>query len=219
VRLSGDGLERLDFLPGQDMAISVPAGDGDTVRRRYTIRSLRPEERAVDLHFVLHGDGPAARWAAQARPGVRIDAIAPRGKITLDRRARWHLFAGDDAALPGIAAMVEALRPGTRAHAVVEVDGTEDEQPLAAPAGVSLEVTWLHRGGAEPGTSDLLAREVAGFRPPSGPGHAYLAGEYGVVHAMRRALAENGLEREQISPKPYWRLGRRNMPHGEPERD
>ena len=219
VRFSGDGLEHLDHLPGQDMAIAVPAADGATVRRRYTIRSLQREARLVDLHFVLHGDGPAARWAAAAEPGVPVDAIAPRGKITLARDAEWHLFAGDDAALPGIAAMLEALPAGARAHAVVEVDGPEDEQPLAAPDAALLEVTWLHRGGVEPGVSDLLAREVAAFRPPDGRGHAYLAGEYGVVQALRRTLDETGLPREQISPKPYWRLGRRNMPHGEPERD
>lgn len=219
VRLSGEGLAALDHRPGQDMAIAVPAGDGTTVRRRYTIRALHAAESFLDLDFVLHGDGPAARWAAAAEPGVRVEAIGPRGKITVDPEAGWHLFAGDESALPGIAAMVEALAPGSSAHAVVEVDGPLDRQPLAAAEGVELEVTWLHRAGAEPGRSDLLARAVAGLETPAGRGHAYVAGEYGVVQALRQVLGDLGLPREQISPKPYWRLGRRNMPHGEPERD
>lgn len=219
VRLSGDGLAGLDHRPGQDVAIAVPAGDDTTVRRRYTIRALHPAEGLVDLDFVLHGDGPAARWAASAAAGVRVDAIGPRGKITVDGDADWHLFAGDDAALPGIAAMAEALPPGSTAVALVEVDGPQDEQPIVAPEGVRLEVTWLHRAGVEPGRSDLLVQAVSEVRPPAAAAHAYVAGEYGVVQALRPVLAEIGLSREQISPKPYWRLGRRNMPHGEPERD
>jgi NADPH-dependent ferric siderophore reductase len=219
VRLSGEDLAALDHRPGQDMAIAVPAGDGTTVRRRYTIRALHAAEGMVDLDFVLHGDGPAARWAAAAEPGVRIEAIGPRGKITVDPRADWHLFAGDEAALPGIAAMVESLAPGSVAIALVEVDGPRDEQPLEAPDGVLLELTWLHRAGVEPGRSDLLARAVREAETPAGRGHAYAAGEYGVVQGLRQTLGQLGLAREQISPKPYWRLGRRNMPHGEPERD
>jgi NADPH-dependent ferric siderophore reductase len=53
---------------------------------------------------------------------------------------------------------------------------------------------------------------------PAGSGHAYLAGELGVVAAMRRTLVERGLTPEQISAKPYWRAGRANAAHGEPER-
>lgn len=219
IRLSGEDLASLDHRPGQDMAIAVPGGDGSTVRRRYTIRALHAAEGLVDLDFVLHGDGPAARWAAAAEAGVRIEAVGPRGKITVDPEADWHLFAGDEAALPGIAAMVESLAPGSSARAIVEVDGPQDEQPLVAPAGVPLELTWLHRAGVEPGRSTLLARALGEVELPAGLGHAYAAGEYGVVQALRQAIAGRGLPRERISPKPYWRLGRRNMPHGEPERD
>ncbi len=35
---------------------------------------------------------------------------------------------------------------------------------------------------------------------------------------MRQALLARGMEAGQISAKPYWRVGRANAAHGEPER-
>lgn len=218
IRLAGDELGTLVHLPGQDMAIAVPLEDGTTVRRRYTIRHFDAAEGTADLDFVRHGDGPAARWAAAAAVGEALEAIAPRGKITPAAGDPWHLFVGDDTAVPGVAAMIEALPAGSRATALLEVDGAADELPLAAD-GVSLEVAWLHRDGAPPGGAERLLGALAELDLPEGHGHAYLAGEFSLVHALRRALAERGLEKEQVSPKPYWRIGRRNMAHGEPERD
>jgi len=49
-------------------------------------------------------------------------------------------------------------------------------------------------------------------------GHAYLAGELGVVCELRRILLGRGLSADQISAKPYWRAGMANASHGEPER-
>jgi NADPH-dependent ferric siderophore reductase len=219
VTFEGEGLEELVHLPGQDMAITVPAGEGETVRRRYTIRSLDRAGGRVSLDFVLHGDGPAARWVSSVERGAVIEVVAPRGKITVDAEADWHLFVGDETAIAGVASMVAALREGTRAIALLEVEGREQEQAIEAAAGVAVETIWLHRLGVPPGESDLLPAAIADLEFPEGAGHAYLAGEYSVVQLLRRTLQERGLTQQQISPKPYWRLGRRNMAHGEPERD
>lgn len=219
VRFTGQAIGGLEYLPGQDMAISVPAGDGETVRRRYTIASLDRERGLLALDFVRHGDGPAARWAAAAAPGDRLAAVAPRGKVTVVAGAAWHLFAGDETALPAFSAMAGALGPGQRAIVILEVGDAAEERPIVTPPGVDLGLAWLHRGGATPGHSTALADALAAAELPPGEGHAYLAGEFGAVQAARRLLQDRGLSPARISPKPYWRLGRRNMPHGEPERD
>jgi NADPH-dependent ferric siderophore reductase len=79
-------------------------------------------------------------------------------------------------------------------------------------------VQWLHRGGAAPDSGAQLLGALAAAALLAGLGHAYLAGELGVVAAMRAALLERGMAAEQISAKPYWRAGRANAAHGEPER-
>ena len=211
----------LRCLPGQDMAIGVPVGDGTVVRRRYTIRAFDAGAGTLDADFVMHGDGPAARWAAGATPGQVVEVVAPRGKILVDRTAAWHLFAGDDSAIPVTSVMVAALPSGSRATVVLEVESESDEQPIGAPEGVGLEVTWLHRSkaGVAPGEGNLLLRTLEEIAlADQETGHAYLAGEFSTVQAMRKALAGRGLDQAAISPKPYWRLGRRNLSHGEPDR-
>jgi NADPH-dependent ferric siderophore reductase len=218
IRCTAPGLADVSYLPGQDLMLSVPTPDGARFRRRYTIRSFDPAAPSVDLDVVLHGDGPAATWAASVQPGGRIEAIGPRGKVTVDPDADWHLFAGDDSALPASLAMAESLPPSGRALVILEVDGVDDEQPARSADGRDLVVQWVHRAGADPASAANLVGALQAIALPDGWGHAYLAGELGVVAEMRKTLLERGLEAEQISAKPYWRTGRANAAHGEPER-
>jgi NADPH-dependent ferric siderophore reductase len=220
IRCTAPGLADLSYLPGQDLMLSVPtAGAGDTTfRRRYTIRSFDPAVPAVDLDVVLHGDGPAATWAGSVQPGDRIEAIGPRGKVTVVPAADWHLFAGDDSAIPASLAMAESLPASTRAIVLLEVDGVPDQQPARTIDGREIEVDWVHRAGADPASGAHLVAALRALALPEGSGHAYLAGELGVVAQMRNVLLERGLAAEQISAKPYWRTGRANAAHGEPDR-
>jgi NADPH-dependent ferric siderophore reductase len=196
----------------------VPTKEGRSFRRRYTIRAFDPALPALDVDFVLHGDGPAATWAASARPGDHIEAIGPRGKVTVDAAADWHLFAGDDSALPASVAMAESLPGPDAAVVVLEVDGEADQQEASTADGRAIPVHWLHRAGAQPDSSANLVATLEGLTFPPGHGHAYLAGELHVVADMRATLIERGFGREQISAKPYWRAGVANAAHGEPER-
>jgi len=215
--LAAPELAGLDYRPGQDMMLMV-AVDGDRpVRRRYTIRALDHARRRLTLDVVRHADGPGERWIATARPGDRIEGIGPRGKIFLAPEADWHLFIGDDSALPAFLAMAGAIPAGGRAVVILEVPGPEGEQDVVTAADA--EVTWLHRGGRPAGEPAALAEAAAAAALPPGRGHAYLAGEATVVLRLREALAARGLAPEQISPKAYWGRGRANASHGEPAKD
>ena len=218
IRFGGPSLAGLEHAPGQDLMFSVPAGGGRAFRRRYTIRRFDPAALLLDVDVVLHGDGPGATWAAGVRPGERVEAIGPRGKILLRSEARWHLFTAEESAIPATFAMVEALGPGSRAIVLLEVGDPVDEQPIEVHPGCDLQLAWLHRSGAEPGRSGVLVDAVASVEIPEGRGHAYLNGELKVVDELRRVLLGRGLPAEDLSVKPYWRLGVANAPHGEPAR-
>jgi len=213
--LTAPELAGLQYRPGQDMMLMV-AVDGDRpVRRRYTIRALDRERRLLTIDVVRHAGGPGERWVAAARPGDKIEGIGPRGKIFLDPDADWHLFIGDDSALPAYLAMAGAVPAGARALVILEVPGPDAEQDT--PVGA--EVAWLHRDGRPAGDPAALAEAAATVALPPGRGHAYLAGEATVVLRLREALAARGLAPEQISPKAYWGRGRANASHGEPPKD
>ena len=215
--LTAPELAGLQYRPGQDMMLMV-AVDGDRpVRRRYTIAALDPGLRLLTLDVVRHAGGPGERWVATARPGDRIEGIGPRGKIFLAPAADWHLFIGDDSALPAFFAMAAALPARSRAALIVEVPGPRDEQELTCAADV--EVTWLHRLERSPGDPSALVAAATTAVLPEGRGHAYLAGEATAVLRLRETLAGRGLATEQISAKAYWGRGRANASHGEPARD
>jgi NADPH-dependent ferric siderophore reductase len=217
LRLTAPQLAGFGYAPGQDMMLLVDVEGNRPVRRRYTIRALDTAGQTLTLDVVLHGDGPGERWIRAARPGDKIEGIGPRGKITTAEGADWHLFVGDEAALPAIFRMAEALPAGTPVRVLLEIPGPEDEQDLNAEA--STQVTWLHRGGGRAGEPDALAAAAGEVPFPAGHGHAYLLGEARVVARLREVLAARGLEPDQVSPKAYWGRGRANASHGEPARD
>jgi NADPH-dependent ferric siderophore reductase len=217
ITLTAPELDGFRYQPGQDVMLLVSADGRKPVRRRYTIRSLDRPGLALTLNVVRHGDGPGERWVSMAQPGDSIEGIGPRGKITTNPAADWHLFMGDESAMPAILAMTESLPGDADAELVVEVPGPEDEQELLAPARTRL--SWLHRLGRPAGDPALLCAEAADIELPAGRGHAYLFGEATVVSRLREVLTARGLAADQMSPKAYWGRGRGNAGHGEPARD
>ena len=217
LRLTARQLDGFGYRPGQDVMLLVAADGNRPVRRRCTIRQLDAAARLLTLDIVLHGDGPGERWVRPARPGGKIEGIGPRGKITTPAAAGWHLFTGDEPALPATFAMTEALPPGRPATLVPEIPEQSDEQDLAAAA--STRISWLHRLRGPAGDPSALAAEAAGIELPPGRGHACLSGEARVVSRLREVLAGRGPGPDQMSPKAYRGRGRGNAGHGEPARD
>ncbi|GAQ56797.1 siderophore-interacting protein [Streptomyces acidiscabies] len=173
------------------------------VTRTYTVRHWDAEHRELTLDFVLHGDeGLAGPWAMRVQPGETAHFMGPGGAYAPSPDADWHLFAGDESALPAIAAALEALPAGAVAHAFVEVSGPEEEQKIDS----DIEVTWLHRG--ERPVGDLLVPAVRELEWPEGRVHAFVHGEAHFVKELRQLLrVERELTRDDLSISGYWRLG------------
>ncbi|SDO65689.1 siderophore-interacting protein [Actinacidiphila guanduensis] len=174
--------------------------------RTYTVRSYDPESREMAVDFVVHGDdGVAGPWAARAQAGEVLHFMGPGGGYAPDPSADWHLLAGDESALPAVAAAAERLPAGAPARIYVEVAGPAEEQKLATEADA--DVVWLHRGERPVGAA--LAEAVAALDFPAGRVHAFVHGEANVVKELRRQLrVEHAIPREQLSISGYWRLGK-----------
>jgi NADPH-dependent ferric siderophore reductase len=195
----------------RDGRIVWPEGAHGVALRSYTARRQDPAAGEVEIDFVLHGDGPAAAWAAAAEPGALL-GVAGSGAMG-DRPAAWLLLAGDETALPAITRILGAAPSTTRGIALLEVAGPAEEQPPAAPPGV--EVRWLHRGPTAPGESTLLADAVAALDRPAGDVFAWVAAESAAVRTIRADLRERwGLGRAQHHAIGYWRRGRAMAPAG-----
>jgi NADPH-dependent ferric siderophore reductase len=208
ITVAGPSLRGLRPRAAQDVELVLVDDTGRKVKRRYTIRHARPERGEFDLDALRHGGGsaPGAAWAAAARPGDAVEFFGPRGRME-HSDADWHLFVGDESAVPAIAAMVETLPAEQCAIAVLEVGGPTDEMPLDRVDG-AFTTHWVHRLGAEPGHPELLAAELAQLAPPPGTGHAYLLGESRAMIALRPALSDQEIAHGDVYVKGYWNRGR-----------
>jgi NADPH-dependent ferric siderophore reductase len=194
----------------RDGRIVWPTGAHGVSLRSYTARRQDAGAGEVEIDFVLHGDGPAAAWAAAARPGAPL-GVAGASALG-ERSARHLLLAGDETALPAITRILAAAGPGIRGLALLEVADAAEEQEVPAPAGV--EVRWLHRGRTPPGESTLLADAVAALARPAGDDlFAWVAAESAAVRTIRADLRGRwGLGRAQHHAIGYWRRGRAMSP-------
>ncbi|HCG2976015.1 TPA: siderophore-interacting protein [Corynebacterium striatum] len=214
--------------------------------RTYSVRELARERGILTIDFVLHtapGEtGPASMWASTAAPGDEIYVIAPHSddesgpgiEFQPGEAREVHVF-GDETALPAIARILDEWPDGLSGSVHIAVPYFQDAQPLAAPAGVTIEFL-PHDGNATlidalssltgadpvpdtpqqatperevlwetPGFS--ASGEELGTRAADGA-YWWIAGESGVVKRMRRMLVkEAGVPRSAVSFMGYWKRG------------
>ncbi|MFJ9368454.1 siderophore-interacting protein [Nocardia sp. NPDC101769] len=208
VRLGGPGFASFQPNDRTDAYVKLvfPGADGDTVRT-YTVRQVDRAAQELAIDFVYHGDeGVAGPWAAAAQPGDTIDLMGPGGAYAPRSDADWHLLAGDESALPAIAAACESLPADAVGQVFVEVAGPGDELAFAHPDGV--ELTWIHRGEDDPGVRLAAAVHSAPWR--DGQAQVFIHGEaQAVMHDLRPYLRKDrGVPAEWASISGYWRRGR-----------
>ena len=174
--------------------------------RDYTPRYWDVDAGWMELDFVLHGDGPAASWAAAAAPGKTLVIGGPRGSVVVPTTYDWYLLVGDETALPAIGRRIEELPEGALVIAVVEVDSAAEEQSFATRA--DLDIIYVHRNGAAAGTTTLLLDAVKALDLPKGAAYAYIAGESTMSKSVRQHLTEaRGFNTEWVKAAGYWLLG------------
>jgi NADPH-dependent ferric siderophore reductase len=198
-----------------DSFSGLPA-EKQPVIRTMTVRRADAAARELTIDIVVHGEhGVAGPWAEAAEPGQPMYLMGPGGAYSPDPTADWHLLAGDESALPAIAAALEALPDNAIGKAFIEIAGPEDEIPLTAPE--SVQVNWIYRGGR----SDLVPEERAGDHAPlieavkttqwlPGQVHVFIHGEaQAVMHNLRPYIRkEREVDAKWASISGYWRRGR-----------
>lgn len=183
-----------------------PEGDDALVSRAYTIRSADPAENTIAIDFVLHEHaGPASAWALVARQGDVAGMLGPGGGTVA--QTGYYLLAGDETALPAISRMLETLPAQSRGTALIEVADAGEEQEIANRTAI--EVRWLHRDGAAPGTTTLLEDAIAALPEPAADDlFAWVSCEFSAFKAIRAHVRKRmNLPRERHLVTAYWRRG------------
>jgi NADPH-dependent ferric siderophore reductase len=198
----------LGLVPPYDLAAlreSLPP-EQRPVTRTYTVRRVDLEQQELDIDFVVHGaDGIAGPWAAGAQPGDTLTLSGAGGAYAPDPADDWHLFLGDESAVPAIGAALAALPDDARGLAYLESQDTAHSPELAAPAGVKL--VWLP-GPASGTAPELLAEALAAGDWLPGRVGVFAHGERESMKAVRAALKHRNLGGGRLSLSGYWAYGR-----------
>ncbi|CAM5477408.1 hypothetical protein MAUB1S_08009 [Mycolicibacterium aubagnense] len=172
--------------------------------RVYTIRSIDTRNGEITIDFALHDHaGPATRWAMDASAGDLVGIVGPAADGP--RPAGFYVLAGDETGLPGIARILENLDGHAQGFAFVEIGGPNEKLPLVHPAAIQLQ--WLDRQGARPGTTSLLADAVRSVEWPSQLQEAFFWGgcEHKAFRQIHRYLRnEVCLPRERQVFHSFW---------------
>lgn len=197
------------ILPSGPPGTPLPEGAPRPIARDYTPRRYDAAANELDIDFVLHGEGPAATWAAQAKPGQSLGIGGPRGSFVVSG-FDWYLLIGDEAALPAIGRRLEELSANSKAMVIVEVENPAEQQSLQSKAQVQL--TWVHRDGAKAGEAELLLAALENALQkqavPEGDGYTWIACESNVARTLRQYLINRrGFDKEWIKAAGYWKHG------------
>jgi NADPH-dependent ferric siderophore reductase len=206
ITMTSSDLVGFEYTPGQDLLFEFPHGER-TLRRRYTIRRSDTELGIAEFEVEMHdGNGPATRWAAKAEPGEHLEAIGPRGGISLRPTATSHLFIVDDSAMPAAFVLLEALPAETPATALLVTSHGAKSRPATGVVSAT-SLVW-------PSQSEMLG--VLSDLHPAADTAVYLFGERHIVRTAEELLVAGGLDRDAMVSKAYWRRDQPNANHGEP---
>ena len=182
----------------------LPDGQRPAIRT-FTPRRVDPAALEIDLEIVLHGDGVASEWAAEATSGDLAAVSGPGRGYAVDRDAPAFLLAGDETAIPAISQLLEVLPAETPVEVHIEVAHPDArvEMPRHPRAGVA----W-HDREPEPSPGGALVTAVRGADIAPGA-CVWVAGEAAAVQRIRRHLFEDrGFPRSQATVRGYWKHGR-----------
>jgi len=167
--------------------------------REYTPRRIDLAAGELDIDFVLHGDGPASTWAAQAEVGQVLNIAGPRSSMVVPDIFDSYLLIGDETAIPAIARRLQELPATRKVLAVIEIEDAQEQQCLASQA--QLNVVWVLRH-----QQDLL-QVVKDLVLPDGQLYAWVALEKALTRKTKRLLIdEKGVKEDLIKAAAYWRL-------------
>jgi hypothetical protein len=206
-------------VPGNDIMVLVHDAQGRPTRRRYSVRHRDDDANTITLWIVTNHEGPGASWATSCQVGDEVDIVGPRGKITLDPMADWHLFLGDTTGLASFYRMAEAIEVPGKAIFIVEVDTMDDARTASFDEGLGVTGIFVERQGRDYHDPAGLLAGLSAFDFPEHAGQAYVFAEFSVVKTLTTVLRDRGLTDEQIRTKSFYRTGRANAGNGEPEKD
>lgn len=205
IRFSGDLDGFVSLSPDDHIKLFFADDAGGTAMRDYTPRAFDLAAGELVIDFAMHDAGPATRWAANAKPGDRLEIGGPRASLVVADDFDWFWLIGDETALPAIGRWVESLGPNVPVLSAVCVADHQEVQMFdtaAAWTGV-----WVPHQD-ERADADLLIEALERHAFPPGDGYIFIAAEADVARRLRAYCSEErGHSQTYMKASGYWKRG------------
>lgn len=188
-----------------DGRVNWPDGEDALLVRAYTIRSVDADRGELCIDFLQHpAPGiatPGADFARDAQPGMQVALLGPgSGKLP---DADTLFLAGDEAALPAIARIIEEVPANTRVEAIIEVWDEHEEQDIRSSAAI--DIRWVHRKNYSDASDGKFARDViTALEGVDAQTFVWVACEKQDVRTVRSFLRDRGHSRKAMYVAWYW---------------
>ncbi len=169
--------------------------------RNYSVRAYDPATRRMLVDVAEHDHGPAIEWFRAARPGWKLLAAGPRSWYAPAADASRHVLAGDLAALPALARILEETPPDVDVIVIAEVLDRSEIAYLPERPGTEL----IELIGTGNGAAPSRLPEVLRIVDLPADGYLWLAGEASDTRAAKKHARGVGLPRNRAAIVGYWR--------------
>lgn len=210
-RLAAEGVERLDFIPGQFVSLTEPV-EGKPITRAYSLAGAPTGTNEFELCLnEVHGGRLSPQLFAM-KPGDSIEMRLPLGMFILNDPPRDSLFIATGTGIAPFRAMLEAQLPkGTPAitllfgvryeshilyRAEFEAMATQYPQFRFWPTLTRPEEGWMGRTGR---VQAHVAEAIGDRRDID----IYLCGMKEMVDDVRSIVKGMGFDRKQIRYEKY----------------
>jgi 3-ketosteroid 9alpha-monooxygenase subunit B len=199
------------YRPGQFLTLRVPAPDGGSVARCYSLCSspIAGERPRIAVKRMV--SGLASNWIADnVRPGTVLDVLPPAGTFTpRSLESDFLLLAGGSGITPVMSILKSALRAGRGRVVLIYANAEERsvifarelrELQAAAPRKLAI-IHWLDvvQGAPSPAALRELARPYASFE-------AFICGPDLYMTAVKQALTELGVPASRVHVERFLSL-------------
>lgn len=182
--------------------------------RTYTPRSFNPETNELTVEFVLHGDGLASTWAAQAQAGATLTVAGPGGGMDIPETLKTMVMLVDESAIPAAGAVLEALPEGCKPIIICEVEDADEQRSLSTK--IQVDPTWLFRKEQSAKPGQLLEKHLPDVLASVNSMENcfwWIACEANVMRQMRsQLLNQQGVKKDRLVSRGYWKLETSNHP-------
>lgn len=173
--------------------------------KSYTIRWVDTLTDELAIDFVVHGEpGTVGHWAGTVEPGAALVISPARSKSSFKLIADDYILAADEAGIPAISKILEALPEHARGIALLEIADQQAMFDVKHPENVDLR--WVARDGVPAGRSNVLLSAFQTLQAPATNTTVVAHAERSTIKAIGHVCDEWRIHKGQRHISSYWTL-------------